>query len=91
VEGKSTTVGVDRFEETGRDGEGLKVDELLKLVPASKPVGNSMESTSGTADDGTSSTGGAYGEPSRLNSYCEYGYHFSLLRTIDGGEIGRFS
>jgi len=69
VEGKSTTVGVDLFEEPGRDGEGLEVDELLKLVRASKPVGNSMESTSGTVDDGTSSTGGAYGEPSRLNSY----------------------
>ncbi len=59
----------DLVDDLGSDGEDIEV-ELLKLV-ASKHVGNSIESTSGTEDAGTSSTGGVYGDPSRLNLYCE--------------------
>ncbi len=60
---------MDLVEDIGSDGGDIEV-ELLKLV-VSKPVGNSIESTSGTEDAGTSSTDGVYGDPSRLNSYCE--------------------
>ena len=57
------------MELTGRGEEGLE-DELLESL-ASKPVGKSIRSTSGTEVVYTRSINGTYGEPSRLNSYCE--------------------